>query len=532
MTGAATAGPATGPAVRISGLGRNFGPVRALHDVSFDVPAGEVTALLGENGAGKSTLLKILAGLQPPSAGTVTVFGEEVTSHDPATVLARHGVAIVPQELSLLQDRTVAENVLSGVEPGSRLFPSRRAMMRRTTELLAELDLTLDPSASVGSLDLATQQLIVVARSVARGCRVLILDEPTAMLTPAEAERLFALMDRLKAGGVTMLYVSHRMPEVFRLADHIQVLRDGTHVAGWRREETTPDRAVAAMVGRELAAVTDRAGHQGAPEGPPALSVRELSGRRHTGISLQVRPGEILGVAGLPDSGRVELLHNIFGGDRGTGGTVEVLGEPYEKRDPIASVDRRLAFVPGERRAQGLLTTMSVGRNVGALTTKAFSRLGLVRRRAFDRQAADQAKKLRVKTASLEQPITNLSGGNQQKAVLARWLSINPGVLILDEPTRGVDVGAKAEIYEELFALADRGLAILCSSSDLPELLALTDRIAVLSEGRLVDTVATRTATEESIMTLATGATVSATAPGAGGADRPGPPPAPEGTAP
>uniref|UniRef100_UPI0030C73AFD ATP-binding cassette domain-containing protein n=1 Tax=Streptomyces lonarensis TaxID=700599 RepID=UPI0030C73AFD len=261
MTTVAAAGPHTGPAVRIAGLGRNFGPVRALHDVSFDVPAGEVTALLGENGAGKSTLLKILAGLQPPSAGTVTVFGEEVTSHDPATVLARHGVAIVPQELSLLQDRTVAENVLSGVEPGGRWFPSRRAMLRRTRELLAELDLDLDPAASVGSLDLATQQLIVVARSVARGCRVLILDEPTAMLTPAEAERLFVLMDRLKSQGVTMLYVSHRMPEVFRLADHIQVLRDGTHVAGWGREETSPDRAVAAMVGRDLAEVTARAGH-------------------------------------------------------------------------------------------------------------------------------------------------------------------------------------------------------------------------------------------------------------------------------
>ncbi|NJQ14326.1 sugar ABC transporter ATP-binding protein [Streptomyces bohaiensis] len=528
MTAPSTAPPTPGPAVRIAGLGRNFGPVRALHDVSFDVPAGEVTALLGENGAGKSTLLKILAGLQPPSAGTVTVFGEEVTSHDPATVLARHGVAIVPQELSLLQDRTVAENVLSGVEPGGRWFPSRRAMLRRTRELLAELDLDLDPAASVGSLDLATQQLIVVARSVARGCRVLILDEPTAMLTPAEAERLFVLMDRLKDQGVTMLYVSHRMPEVFRLADHIQVLRDGTHVAGWGRDETSPDRAVAAMVGRELAEVTARAGHQGAPDGPPALVVRSLSGRRHSGVSFAVRPGEILGVAGLPDSGRVELLHNIFGGDRGTGGEVEVLGSPYERRDPIASVGRRLAFVPGERRAQGLLTTMSVGRNVGALTTRAFSRFGLVRRRAFDRNAADQAKKLRVKTASLEQPITNLSGGNQQKAVLARWLSINPGVLILDEPTRGVDVGAKAEIYEELFALADRGLAILCSSSDLPELLAVTDRIAVLSEGRLVEIVETATATEESIMTLATGAAPAL--PGEG--HRTAGPTAPEGTAP
>ena len=499
-------GPGTGPAIRIRGLSRNFGPIRALRDVSFDVPAGEVTALLGENGAGKSTLLKVLAGLQPPSEGEVSVFGEDVTSFEPATMLDQHGVAIVPQELSLLPDRTVAENVLSGVEPGNRWFPSRRRMLERTIELLAELDLQLDPNASVRTLDLATQQLIVVARSIARGCRVLILDEPTAMLTPAEANRLFALMDKLKATGTTMLYVSHRMPEVFRLADHIQVLRDGGHVASWRSTETTPDQAVAAMVGRELGQFSRRAGNGNTPATEPALKVRELSGTRHRDVSFDLRPGEILGVAGLPDSGRVELLHNLFGGTPGTGGTVELLGELYDRRNPIASVERRLAFVPGERRAQGLLTTLSVGENIGALTTRTFSRLGLVRRRAFDAAAAEQAQRLRVKTTTMTQPITSLSGGNQQKAMLGRWLAIHPKVLILDEPTRGVDIGAKAEIYAQLSALADQGLAILCSSSDLPELLTLTDRIAVMSEGRLVAVADTAEATEESVMTLATGA--------------------------
>ncbi|MFD7552346.1 sugar ABC transporter ATP-binding protein [Streptomyces sp. NPDC059578] len=500
--------PAAPFAVSVRGLSRSFGPVRALSDVSFDVRPGETTALLGENGAGKSTLLKILAGLQPPSDGTVTVFGERVTTYSPSALLDRYGVAIVPQELSLLPDRSVAENVLSGVEPGNRWFPSRRRMVERTRELLAELDLALDPCAPVRTLDLATQQLVVVARSIARGCRVLILDEPTAMLTPAEAERLFALMDRLKAAGTTLLYVSHRMPEVFRLADRIEVLRDGSHVASWRGTDTTPDQAVAAMVGRELGGFDRRATQRIDPATAPALRVRELSGRRHRDVSFDLRPGEILGIAGLPDSGRVELLHNVFGGDRGTGGTVELLGRPYARRDPIASVERRLAFVPGERRAQGLLSTMSVGENVGVLTAKAFSRFGLIRRGAFDRRAAEQAERLRVKTATLEQPITSLSGGNQQKAVLGRWLAIDPGVLILDEPTRGVDVGAKAEIYEQLFALADRGLAILCSSSDLPELLTLTDRIAVMSEGRLVEVVDAASATEESLMTLATGAAV------------------------
>lgn len=501
-------------AVRIEHLSRNFGPVVALHDVSFDITEGEITALLGENGAGKSTLLKILAGLQPPSGGSVTVFGEQVASFEPASMLATHGIAIVPQELSLLQDRTVAENILSGIEPGNRLFPSRRRMLARAVDLLAELDLRIDPGTAVRTLDLAAQQLIVVARSIARDCRVLILDEPTAMLTPAESDRLFALMDTLKTKGTTMVYVSHRMPEVFRLADRIEVLRDGRHVASWRRDEVTPEQAVAAMVGRELGQFASRADLRAAsgteaPSGSPALAVRALGGRRHSSVTFDVRPGEILGVAGLPDSGRVELLHNIFGGDGGTSGTVELLGVPYERRNPIASVERRLGFVPGERRAQGLLTTMSVAENVGVLTARRLTTAGLVRRGAFDRSARALAERLRVKTATMAQPITNLSGGNQQKAMLARWIAIDPVALILDEPTRGVDVGAKAEIYEQLFDLADRGVAVLCSSSDLPELLTITDRIVIMAEGRVVDIVDSAHATEESIMAAATGAVVS-----------------------
>jgi ABC-type sugar transport system ATPase subunit len=496
-------------AIRIQHLSRSFGPVRALEDVSFDVTTGETTALLGENGAGKSTLLKILAGLQPPSGGGITAFGEDVESYDPNTMLTRYGIAIVPQELSLLPDRSVAENILAGIEPGNRWFPSRRRMIDRALELLADLDLVVDPNAPVRTLDLATQQLIVVARSIARECRVLILDEPTAMLTPAESDRLFALMATLKRAGTTMVYVSHRMPEVFLLADRIEVLRDGRHVASWRRDEVTPDQAVAAMVGRELGQFTARAELSTATDrdtSAPALALRGVSGRRHRDVDLEIRPGEILGIAGLPDSGRVELLHNVFAGEVGTQGTVELLGKPYLNRSPIESVERRLGFVPGERRAQGLLTSMSVAENIGVLTVKALTSAGLLKRGAFDKRAIELAQGFRVKTASMDQPITNLSGGNQQKAMLARWIAIDPAVLILDEPTRGVDVGAKAEIYEQLFALADRGVAIVCSSSDLPELLTITDRIAVMSEGQVVDIVATRSATEESIMTAATGA--------------------------
>lgn len=497
-------------AVEISNLSRNFGPVRALEEVTFSIPEGEITALLGENGAGKSTLLKILAGLQPPSSGSITVFGEAITSFDPNTVLTKHSVAIVPQELALLPDRSVAENMLAGIEPGTRLFPSRRKMAERARELLAELRLDVDPDRMVGTLDLATQQLIVVARSIARGCRVLILDEPTAMLTPAEADRLFELMDRLKSNGTTMIYVSHRMPEVFRLSDQIEVLRDGRHVASWRRDEVTPDQAVSAMVGRELGRFDGRTEASIAAverEAAPVLRVRELAGRAHQDVSFDVRPGEILGIAGLPDSGRVEMLSNVFGASPGKAGTVEVVGALYDRRSPRSSVERRLAFLPGERRAQGLLTTMTVGDNIGVITSREFSRAGMLRRRAFDANSRSLAQQMRVKTAGIDQAITNLSGGNQQKALLARWLSIAPAVLLLDEPTRGVDVGAKVEIYEQLFALADQGVAIVCSSSDLPELLTVTDRIAVMREGTIVGLHESKEATEASIMTLATGAT-------------------------
>ena len=496
------------PLVEVRDLTRKFGPVTALDRVSFDIVEGEVTGLVGENGAGKSTLLKILAGLQPPSSGSVRVDGAEIESFEPNTVLTKHSIAIVPQELSLLQDRTVAENILAGIEPGSRLFPSKRQMHARARSLLAELDLDIDPGANVRQLDLAIQQLVVVARSVARGCKVLILDEPTAMLTPAEADRLFALMATLKAQGTTMVYVSHRMPEIFELCDRLEVLRDGTHVASWRRDEVGPDDVVAAMVGRELEKFDGRESRSTDPQATPALRVDALSGRRHHDVSFDVRPGEILGIAGLPDSGRVELLANIFGADRGSAGHVLLSGAPYESRSPIASVRHKVGFLPGERRAQGILTTMSVGDNIGVLGTRANSTLGMLSKNKLAQSAQHLARRMRVKTAGLGQPITSLSGGNQQKALLARWISIRPDVLMLDEPTRGVDVGAKVEIYEQLFELASQGVAIVCSSSDLPELLTATDRILVMREGSVAGVVESNAATEETIMALATNASV------------------------
>ncbi|SCL26571.1 sugar ABC transporter ATP-binding protein [Micromonospora inyonensis] len=507
MTSPATIlAPATA-AVEVSGLSKHFGAVRALQDVSLSVPAGSLTAVMGENGAGKSTLMKILAGLDTPTTGTVRVAGEEVRRFHPATLLSRHQVALVPQELSLAQDRTVAENILLGAEPGSRPFPHRRRMEEQAAHLLDRLGLRVDPRRAVRHLDAASQQLVVIARSLARRARVVILDEPTSILSPAESDRLFGVIRSLQADGVTLLYVSHRMPEVFALSQHIHVLRDGRHVGHWPTAQVTPDQVVAAMVGRELAAEFAR--HDTPPPAAtatPRLCLRGVSGTGFTDVDLDVAPGEVVGVAGLPDSGRIELLRGVFGADPVRGGELALDGERFTARSPRDAIRARIAYLPGERRQQGILPTMSVADNVTVLTLGRRQRFGVLRRRALRRDAEDRARELTVKTATTAQGITQLSGGNQQKALLARWLSIEPRLMLLDEPTRGVDVGAKAEIYRLFRSLTGAGVSIVVSSSDLPELLTVSDRIAVMAAGRLVGVLDAADATEESVMALATGA--------------------------
>ncbi|MFY1698839.1 MULTISPECIES: sugar ABC transporter ATP-binding protein [unclassified Solwaraspora] len=507
MTSPATISTPTATAVAVTGLSKHFGPVRALHDVTMDVAAGSLTAVMGENGAGKSTLMKILAGLDSPTSGTVQVADEQVTRFDPANLLSRHRVALVPQELALATDRTVAENILLGAEPGSRVFPNRRRMDDRAAALLDRLGVRLDPRRRVGDLDAATGQLVVIARSLARDARLVILDEPTSILSPAESDRLFRVIRQLRDDGVTMLYVSHRMPEVFALSQHIHVLRDGRHVGHWPTADVTPDQVVAAMVGRELAGELDRGGGHAAPAGTtPRLRMRGVTGTGFTDVDLDVAPGEVVGIAGLPDSGRVELLRGIFGADPVSGGDLQLDGTSFTARTPRDAIRARVAYLPGERRHQGVLPTMSVADNINILTLGRRQRFGLLPRRALRRDADTRVRQLRVKTADSAQGITQLSGGNQQKALLARWLAIEPRLMLLDEPTRGVDVGAKAEIYRLFRDLAADGVGIVVSSSDLPELLTVSDRIAVLAAGRLVGVLDADDATEERVMALATGA--------------------------
>ncbi len=491
--------------IQVTDIHKRYGATHALKGVTMEFVPGELTAICGENGAGKSTLMKILSGLERPTSGAVEVGGRPVHRFEPATLTQEYSVALVPQELSLCADRSVAHNILLGREPGGA-FPNRREMTRVAKALLERLGSSISPDAPARSLDVASQQLVVIARALARDARVLILDEPTSVLSPVESERLFAIIEGLRNDGVTMIYVSHRMPEIFRLSDSIHVLRDGEHVASFRTRDAEPDQVVAAMVGRQLAGAIARAEKaQGSATSDGRLVLRDLSGRGFQEVSLTVRTGEIVGLAGLPDSGRTELLRAAFGAEDSTGDRV-VDGDPLTEPGPVAAMRTGLGYLPGERRQQGIFPTMSVADNINVLTLREFSTAGLLNKSRMTQVADERATDLRVKTASVSQPITALSGGNQQKALLARWLTVQPKVLLLDDPTRGIDVAAKAEIYDLFERLTAGGTALLVSSSDLPELLTICDRILVMAAGRVVGELTPDQFSEERVMALATGA--------------------------
>jgi rhamnose transport system ATP-binding protein len=485
-------------------VSRSFGAVKALRGVTFDVAEGEVHGLIGENGAGKSTLLKILAGIIQPDAGEVHWRGARLHLGSPREALER-GIGMVYQEMLCFENLSVAGNIFAGREitRGGRL---RHAEMReRTRALLDELHLPISPDAPADSLSAAYRQLLQVARALAFDCQILVLDEPTTSLTDAETDHLFAVLEKLKARGTTLLYVSHRLPEVFRLCDRITVLRDGAYVETCERRQVTPDHIVRAMVGRDLPPRGAGREARGAEKtSPPALAVDGL-GRRpfFTNISLTVNAGEIVALFGLVGSGRSELLETIFGLYRREAGRLRIAGEEVDPSSPRAAVRAGLALVPEERQRQGLLFNLTVRHNL--VLPERTARGGLLVHTADERRDAQAlVDAWRIKTAGVEMTPDSLSGGNQQKIVVAKWLATSPKVILLDEPTKGVDVGAKFEIHEIIRREAARGAGCLVASSDLPEVLALADRIVVMREGHVQGQLSGAQATEEAVMRLAT----------------------------
>jgi len=482
-------------------ISKRFGAVTALADVSFEIACGEAHAIVGENGAGKSTLLKILAGIVQPDAGGLIWRGTPLRVANPRDALEA-GIGMVYQETLAFPNLSVAANIFVGREITGRAGRlDETAMRERTRELLGRLTVDVDPDTPMDRLPAAYAQLVQVARALAFDCDVLVLDEPTAALTDAEVDHLFAVLGDLKARGVTMIFVSHRIAEVFRLCDRISVLRDGRFVGTFDRQGSTPDDVVRAMVGREPPPRLERSA--GASIGPAALSVRHLSRRgAFEDISLDVHAGEVVGLFGLVGSGRSELVETVFGLARADQGTVVIAGTrtaPASARDAARA---GLALVPEERLRQGLFLNLSIRDNINLPRA---TRDGELRIDPVEdaRVAAEQVTALNIRTPDTERTPDMLSGGNQQKVVAAKWLATSPSVLLLDEPTKGVDVGAKFELHRLIRQQADGGMACLVVSSELPEILGLADRVLVMRQGRLRGELSGDDATEEAIMRLA-----------------------------
>ena len=478
------------PLLSMSGITKSFPGVRALDGVDLDVQAGEVHCLLGQNGAGKSTLIKVLAGAHQPDTGTIRWRGEEVTLRSPIAAM-RLGIATIYQELDLVEHLSVAENVHLGHEPTTAGFVVRgKTAKASTAALLRRLGhAEIDPARLVGELSAAQQQIVSMARALSHDVRLIVMDEPSAALDPDEVDNLFRIVGDLTAAGVAVVYISHRLEEIRRIGDRVTVLKDGRAVAGGLPAKSTPTREVVAlMTGRNVEYVfPDRP--VSPPRAEPVLKVQGLSrqGEFET-LDLEVRPGEIVGLAGLVGSGRSEILETVYGARKPTTGQVLVDGKALKPGSVRAAVRAGLGLAPEERKAQALLMLESVTRNVSVSSMSRFSRGGWIDRGAELGAARAATRELSLRPDNPSVPVRTLSGGNQQKAVLARWLLRGCKVLLLDEPTRGVDVGARAELYAVVRRLADEGLGVLLVSSEVPEVLGLADRVLVLREGRVVHT--------------------------------------------
>ncbi|MBE9607224.1 sugar ABC transporter ATP-binding protein [Acetobacteraceae bacterium H6797] len=494
------------PLLALEGIGKTYPGVRALDGVSLEVHAGEILGLIGENGAGKSTLMKVLGGVVPPSEGRIRI-GEE--SHARLTVpqAQQAGIAFVHQELNLFENIDVAGNILFGREPlkGGPLRLIDHAAARATVApLLQRLGADFGPDASVAELSIAQRQLVEIAKALAAKARVIILDEPTSSLTLSETARLLSLLHELRADGVGLIYISHRLGEIIDCADRVVCLRDGKMVGKLAREEISHANMIRLMIGRELRSLYTPPAN---PPGDGGLRAEGLitSAFPAQRIDLHIRPGEILGLAGLVGAGRTSLARTLFGIDKPQGGTISLDGKPLSITTPREAVAAGIYLAPEDRKAAGLVLDMPICENVTLASLMRFASFGLVNRGAERRVAEQQRQSLRIKVPDVGMRTGTLSGGNQQKVVLAKWLSMSPRAIIFDEPTRGVDVGAKGEIYTLMRALADSGVAILMISSDMEEVIGVSDRIAVMHEGRVSGMLDRNSFSEQAVLRLAIG---------------------------
>ncbi len=484
------------------GVRKEFPGVVALDDVQFRLRRGTVHALMGENGAGKSTLMKILAGIYIPDKGEVRLKGVEIQLKSPLDAL-ENGIAMIHQELNLMPYMTVAENIWIRREPTNKLgFVDHAAMFRQTDELFRRLNIDIDPEIQVRELSVASRQMVEIAKAVSYNSDVLIMDEPTSALTEREVEHLFRIIRDLRAQGIGIVYITHKMNELFEIADEFSVFRDGRYIGTHASTDVTRDDIIRMMVGREITQMFPK---EDVPIGDVVLSVKNLSlNDVFRDVSFDVRSGEILGVAGLVGSGRSNVAETLFGVTPATSGTIELFGKKTTIASPTVAIRNHMAFLTEDRKDTGCLLILSVLENMQiAVLQDRFVKGGFVQESSIEATCEDMAKKLRVKTPNLDERVENLSGGNQQKVLIGRWLLTNPKILILDEPTRGIDVGAKAEIHRLVTEMAKNGVAVLMISSEMPEVLGMSDRIMVMHEGRVTGFLNRDEATQIKVMELA-----------------------------
>ncbi|RNB80372.1 sugar ABC transporter ATP-binding protein [Brevibacillus nitrificans] len=492
--------------LEMKGINKSFPGVKVLSDVQLNLKSGELVALMGENGAGKSTLMKILGGIYERDAGTIIVKGETQEKMTPDIASSR-GIAIIHQEMNLIPHLSVMENIFLGREYtyGKSGFVNWRKMRQETKRWLDQLAIKLDPDTLVGDLSVGQQQMIEIAKALSMQADILVLDEPTAALTNREIDALFDMIASLKEKGVGMIYISHRMEEIFQVSDRITVLRDGQYVGTVETAETNLDELVKMMVGREI---TDRFPKVEVQLGGERLRVENLNVKdKLSNISFSIKSGEIVGVAGLMGAGRTEMAKALFGLEKVREGQILVDGKPVRVTRPIDAISAGIALVTEDRKEEGLVLSLSVRENISLPNLQKVSSLGVMKPRDEQVLSNDAIQRLFIKTAGGEQIVGSLSGGNQQKVVIGKWLAKKPKILILDEPTRGVDIGAKKEIYDIMNRLAQEGVAILMISSELPEVLGMSDRVLVMHEGRITGEFTREEATQEMIMRAATGGT-------------------------